>query len=52
MREDLEELKVLKEELFKWRLTAAKLTKSKRWNLSQLDVVLAGLKKNKATANS
>ena len=48
MREDLEELKGLKEELFKLRLTAAKLTKSKRWNLNQLDVVLAGLKKNKA----
>ena len=48
MREDLEELKVLKEELFNLRLLAAKLTKSKRWDLDQLDEVLVGLKKNKA----
>ena len=48
IREDLEELKSLKESLFQMRLMLTRKTKSESWNINQLEKVLSSLKGNKA----
>ena len=46
---NLEELKVLREELFEQRLCEAKRNKSRPWTIEELDKVLKKLKRGKAT---
>ena len=48
MKNDLEGLKELKEELFEERLKIASEKKTKPWTMAHLESVLKGLKKNKA----
>ena len=48
IKSDFEELKKLKEALFELRLRLVKQRKSKPWSMSDLDVVLKSLKKNKS----
>ena len=46
---ELENLKILREQLFKERLAQSKLNKSPPWTMDNLDAVLLKLKKRKAT---
>ena len=48
MKEDLEDLKNIKEDLFKLRLKLARRKKSKPWTLEDLELVLKSLKNDKA----
>ena len=48
IKQDLDDIKYLKEELLKRRMKIAKRKKSKAWTMKQLNKVLKSLKKNKA----
>ena len=48
IKEEFEEINILKEELFEMRMELAKCNKSEPWTMENLDMVLKHLKKGKA----